>query len=381
MARTSGTRGKTGAGRLVQVVAALSTAVGGMTAFIGQAGAAEIVPTAQLSQGTVSVSGTAVRDVVAISISHTRLAVDFGADRSVDATFRMSRVHVLRVRLGGGPDGLSVVGPGVGDVPITVHGGAGNDGIGAVGTEDALLAGDAPVTIFGGDGNDDLSASVPGSAPVSVDAGRGDDVVAGGDGSIGPETISLGDGTDKFISTLDVFASPFRARNDTVEGGTGKGDTLELRGTFESETVDLSAHAGHLIVKHDSRDHIDATGVEEVTWFGFGGNDESGSGDTVTVHSLSGTGVFNFTPDFSSPADATTANNSADTLALFGTAGDDHVTVSAFDPANIDVIGLAPTIGTVLMDSHDVLQINTLDGNDVVESAGLPPNLVQLQVL
>jgi hypothetical protein len=46
-----------------------------------------------------------------------------------------------------------------------------------------------------------------------------------------------------------------------------------------------------------------------------------------------------------------------------------------------EVVGLTPAISAVHMDSNDTLQINTLDGNDTVDSAGLPPNLVQLQVL
>jgi hypothetical protein len=380
-ANTHATGGTTGVWRVARCVALATAVVGGMITFASHAVAAGTGPTAHLDQGTVTVAGTAVRNVVAISISHTRLAVDFGSNGTVDAQFRMSRVQRLSVRLGGGRDGLRVIGRGVGDIPITVRGGTGGDTVRVVGREDALLAGAAPVTIFGGDGNDNLSASVPGSARVSVDAGAGDDVVFGGHGSIGPETISLGDGNDRFVSTLDVFASPFRARSDILDGGTGKGDTLALRGTVASETVDLSANAGHLIVKHDLRDHINAAGIEAVTWFGFGGNDETGAGDTVTVHDLSGTGVLGFIPDFSSPSDATAPNNSRDTLAVFGTSGDDQITVSAFSPSNIDMIGLTPAIKSVLMDSNDVLRIDTLDGNDTVESAGLPPDLVQLQVL
>lgn len=380
-AKTNDAAGRTGVWRVARTMAVVATAVGGVAAFTGTAGAAATGPTAGLDRGTVTVTGTAVRDVVDISIGRVRLAVDFGADGTVDAQFRLSRVQRLSVRLDGGRDGLSVTGRGVGDVPITVRGGVGNDAVSVVGTDDALLASAAPVTVFGGDGNDDLSVSVPGSAPVSVDAGAGDDVVAGGDGSIGPETISLGDGNDTFVSTLDVLASPFRARSDILDGGVGKGDALELRGTFESETVDLSAHAGHVIVQHDLRDHLDAAGIEAISWSGFGGNDETGAGDTVTLHDLSGAGAISFTADFSSPSDAAAPNNSSDTLAVFGTPGDDQITVSAFDPANIDVVGLTPAVAAVLMDSHDVLAINTLDGNDTVASAGLPPNLVQLQVL
>lgn len=365
--------------RVAGTVAAVATGVvAGLTAVAGPADAAATGPTASLQQGTVAVTGTSDRNVIAISISHARLAVDFDANGTVDAQFRMAGVQRLSVRLGGGRDGLSVIGTGVGDVPITVRGGAGNDGVGVVGTEDALLAGDAPVTIFGGDGNDDLSASVPGSAPVSISAGAGDDVVSGGDGSIGPETISLGVGDDEFVSTFDVFASPFRARSDMVDAGTGK-DTLELRGTFESESVDLSADAGHLIATHDEG-RIDAVGFENATWFGFGGNDEGGFGDLVKVHDLTDTGLVSFTPDFSSPFDATAPNNSADVLAVFGTPGDDRVTVSSFG-ASVSVAGLAPAINPVLLDRQDVVQINTLDGHDTVDSSGLQPGLVQLQVL
>jgi hypothetical protein len=367
--------------RLAVTVAVMATVAGGFTAFAGPASAAT-GPTARLRQGTVTVTGTAVRDVTDVEMSHDQLTVDFGFDGTVDAKFPMSRVKALSVQGGGGDDGLGVVGTGVGDVPITISGGTGNDGAGVVGFEDALLAGAAPVTISGNDGNDNLSASVPGSAPVSIDAGAGDDVVFGGDGSIGPVTFTLGDGNDKLVSTFDVFASPFRTRDDAVDAGTGQ-DTLELRGTFESENVTLSANAGHLIVAHDQGD-IDAVGFENVTWFGFGGNDESGFGDIVTVNDLSGTGVVNFTPDFSSPFDPTAPNNSFDQLRVVGTPGDDHITVSG-SGANITVAGLVPTVTLVNLRTQDpllpdVLRIDTLDGNDTVDSSGLQPGLVQLQV-
>jgi hypothetical protein len=274
--------------RLAGSVAVMATAALGLAVLATPADAAS--PTARLRNGTVTVTGSAVRDVVDISMNHDRLTVDFGFDGSIDARFSMSRVQRLSVQLGGGNDGTSVIGTGVSDVPITINGGGGNDGIGVVGTEDPLLASEAPVTIVGNDGNDNLSASVPGSAPVDIHAGAGDDVVFGGDGSIGPETISLGDGNDKFVSTLDVFSSPFRDRSDIVDGGTGQ-DTLETRGTFASESVALSASAGHLIVTHDFGDKIDADNIEDVTWTGFGGLDETGSGDAVAVNDLTGTDV------------------------------------------------------------------------------------------
>jgi hypothetical protein len=362
--------------RLAASAAMTATIAGLLGASAAPAGAATGA-TARLQNGILTVTGTAARDVLKISMGHRQVAVDFGFDGTIDARFLMSGVRQLSVQLGDGNDGLSVIGAGVGDVPVTISGGLGNDAAGVVGTEDPLLAHSAPVTIFGGSGDDNLSASVPGTAPVSVAAGAGDDVVSGGDGSIGPETISLGGGNDKFVSTLDVFNSPFTARNDVVDGGTGK-DTLELRGTFASESLNLSADAGHMIALH-ARDRTDSVHVENVTWFGFGGNDEGGFGDDITVNDLSGTGVVNFTPDFSSPSDATAPNNSADQLRVVATPGDDHITVNSFG-ATINVSGLTPAITPVLLDANDVLRIDTLAGNDTVDSSGLPPGLVQLQV-
>jgi len=363
--------------RLAVGVAVTATIAGLLGASAAPASAAT-GPTARLQNGILTVTGTPARDVLEISMGHRQVAVDFGFDGTIDARFPMSGVRQLSVQLGDGDDGLSVIGAGVGDVPIAISGGLGNDAAGVVGTEDPLLAHTAPVSISGGSGNDNLSASVPGLAPVSIAAGAGDDVVSGGDGSIGPEKISLGAGNDKFVSTLDVFDSPFTARNDVVDGGTGK-DTLELRGTFASESLSLSADAGHLIALHDGGDRTDSVHVENVTWFGFGGNGEGGTGDDITVNDLSGTGVVNFTPDFSSPSDATAPNNSADQLRVVGTPGDDHITVDSIG-ATINVSGLAPAITPVLLDASDVLRIDTLAGNDTVDTSGLPPGLVQLQV-
>jgi hypothetical protein len=360
------------------VGAAMTAAIAGLLGASASAASAATGATARLQDGVLTVTGTAARDVLEISMGHRQVAVDFGFDGAVDARFPMSGVRQVSVQLGDGNDGISVIGAGVGDVPVTISGGPGNDGVGVVGTEDPLVARSAPVTIFGGGGDDNLSASVPGAAPVSVAGGAGDDVVSGGDSSIGPEKISLGGGNDKFVSTLDVFDSPFTARNDVVDGGTGK-DTLELRGTFASESLSLSADAGHLIALHDGRDRTDSVHVENVTWFGFGGNDEGGFGDDVTVHDLSGTGVVNFTPDFSSPSDATASNNSADQLRVVATPGDDHIAIDSLG-TNITVSGLTPAITPALLDANDVLRIDTLAGNDTVDSSGLAPGLVQLQV-
>jgi hypothetical protein len=118
---------------------------------------------------------------------------------------------------------------------------------------------------------------------------------------------------------------------------------MEVDGTFNSETVNLSANAGHLIVDDEGR--IDADDIEDVRWVGFGGTGE-GFGDQLRV---------------------------------VGTAGVDRITVSG-SGANITVAGLAPTVTPVDLDSQDTLRIDTLDGADIVDSHDLQRGLVQLQV-
>jgi hypothetical protein len=359
--------------RLAGTIALLVTAAGGFAAFATPAGAAT-GPTATLKGGTVTVTGTANRDVIAITEDANRLAVDFGSDGSIDAQFRRSEFDRVQVLAGGGDDGITVEGPGVGDVPVTINGGAGNDGGGVVGNIGDFGTGDAPVTINGNDGNDNFLTATPG--PVTVRGGAGNDLVNGGGAGVGRETVLLGDGNDRFVSDLNAFVG---ARSDIVDGGSGR-DTMEMNGAFASESVSLSADAGHLIVDHNLRDRIDTNNVEDVKWVGFGGLDETGAGDAVAVNDLSGTDVTHFMADFTDPLDNKGPNNSADQLTVRGTAGTDHVTVSG-SGANIAVAGLSPTVTAVNLNKKDVLQIETLQGRDTVDSSRLQRGLVQLQVL
>ena len=360
--------------RLVGTMALFATAAVGLGAVAGPAGAAT-GPTATLSLRTVTVTGTAARDVIAMTLDTDRLTIDFGFDGSVDVQFRRSRFDRVRMLAGGGPDGASVQGVGVGDVPITMRGQGGNDFLGVVGNIGDFGEGDLPVTMIGNDGNDDFLAGAPG--PVTIQAGAGDDSVNGGLAGTGQEAISLGDGNDRFLSSLNGFIIG-GSRNDIVDGGAGQ-DAMDMEGTFATESVGLSADSGHLIVDHDFHDRIDADNIEDVSWRGFGGLDESGSGDAIAVNDLSGTDVVRFTPDFTDPLDGPGPNNSSDTLTVRGTAGVDHITVSG-SGANVTVAGLTPLVTPVFLARDDFLLIQTLSGNDIVDSSGLQRGLVQLIV-
>ena len=358
------------AGRPARIAALLALATSGSVALAAPAVASSALG-ATLTNGTVTVTGTPARDVIAITVDALGVAVDFGSDGTVDAQFARSQVTQVQVFAGDGDDRVDVTGTGV--LPMTVNGGTGSDGIGVVGNFGETGLGDAPTTVNGDAGNDRLTAATPG--PVTVNAGSGDDRVNDGGAGVGLEKVSLGDGDDRFVSSLDDFLG---ARTDVVNGGAGR-NTMVVNGTFDSETVTLSAEAGHLIVERDLRDRIDANNVQAVKWFGFGGPGANGSGDQITVGDLSGTDVTNVTPNFSAAKDAASPNDSADVLTVSGRSTDGTITVSG-SGARITVAGLAATVTPVLLDAQDTLRIETA-GQDVVDRSGLPRGLVHFRVL
>jgi hypothetical protein len=324
-----------------------------------------------IERDVVTITGTANRDVISVRMNPTQLLVDFGFDGTVDAQIPRSRYRQVRILAGAGDDGVSVVG--TGDVPVTISGEAGNDGIGVVGVAGATGTDDAPTVLSGDDGNDNLIAATPGQ--INILAGAGNDRVDAAGPGAGAQIISLGEGDDRLRRP---FNAPAGTGRDTVDAGTGR-DTLELEGTFSTESLALSAVRGHLVIDHDARTRIVADGVEDVTYIGFGGLDEGGSGDAVAVNDLAGTGVTRFTADFSAGRGSTEPNNSADTLTVRGTPGTDHITVTG-SKTNVLVSGLTPTVAAIFLQPEDFLLIDTLEGNDTVDSSGLQRGLVQLLV-
>jgi len=117
--------------------AAMTAAIAGLLGASAAAPASAATgATARLQNGVLTITGTAARDVLGISMGHRQLAIDFGFDGTVDARFLMSRIQRVSVQLGDGNDGISVIGAGVGDVPITMSGGPGNDALnGGAGTD------------------------------------------------------------------------------------------------------------------------------------------------------------------------------------------------------------------------------------------------------
>src|SRR5690349_7336816 len=118
--------------RSAGTLAVLAGAAASLGAFTTSAGAAT-GPTATLSQGTLTITGTASRDVISLAEDARQFSIDFNNDGTIDRRFAMTGIQRVSVSMGDGDDGISLQGAGVGDVPVTINGGNGADGGGVVG--------------------------------------------------------------------------------------------------------------------------------------------------------------------------------------------------------------------------------------------------------
>jgi Ca2+-binding RTX toxin-like protein len=237
----------------------------------------------------------------------------------------------LVVNANGGNDTFSV-GNGLATlIQITVDGGAGND---------TLLGGDGNDVLIGGDGND------------FIDGNRGNDIAF----------LGVGD---------DIFQWDPGDGSDVVEGQAGL-DSLLFNGANINEKIDVSANGSRLrFVRDVASVTMDVNGVELVTFNALGG------ADTVTVNNLSGTAVTQVNVNLAGAIGGTTGDNSADTVNVQGTGGDDAITISG-NSAAVSVTGLAATVNiTTAEAANDQLVVNALAGADAVEAQGLAAGTIK----
>ena len=131
---------------------------------------------ASLSNGTLSINGTAGNDVISLVRDNNNLKL---TDNGQVRTFNRDQVRRINVTLGAGNDNFSA--NNAVTAPMTVSGGAGNDTIGGGGGDDVLR---------GEDGDDFLFGS-----------GNGADTVSGGLGL--NDWVSYGDAVGSVNVTLD----------------------------------------------------------------------------------------------------------------------------------------------------------------------------------
>jgi hypothetical protein len=160
--------------------------------------------------------------------------------------------------------------------------------------------------------------------------------------------------------------------SDTVEGQGGK-DVLDFNGSNAAEKIDVSANGSRVRLHRDVADvTMDLNGIEGLNLATLG------SADTVTVNDLTGTDLKSANVDLGAQGGG--GDGAADTVIANGTDGPDHVRVTNSGsgvlvkglPADIAITGSEP--------ANDLLQVNTLGGEDRVMVAPDVSQLIQTSV-
>jgi len=200
---------------------------------------------------------------------------------------------------------------------------------------------DLPITVHGGDGDDDLH----GGAGADLLLGdRGDDTV---DGGVGTDTELLGSGDD-------VAAWLPGEGSDAVFGQSGD-DTLLFVGSNGDEVMSLSANGDRAVfLRSPGSVRMDLDGVEQVRVNALDG------ADAITVGDLSGTDVRRADLDLSARG---ASDGKTDTVVVNGTAQADDLSVDGHD-GTVDVSGLRPETTLTGSDAFDRLELRTLGGHD-----------------
>jgi predicted lipoprotein with Yx(FWY)xxD motif len=322
------------------------TDFGGRWYAVSAAGTAVRKPTiysqrvhAKLKHGLLTVEGTEASDRIALRLKAGRpdiLQVDVGDDGSADFSFKRKHIRRIAVDARAGDDLVridEVNGVFTDTIPTTFDGGAGND---------TLSGGSGAERLLGGVGND------------TIDGNKGNDLAL------------LGAGDDTFVWDPGDGS-------DTVEGQAGN-DRMVFNGANLAEKFDLSPNGSRLkLVRDVGNVTMDTAGVERVDVNALGGT------DLVTVNDLSGTDVRSVNVDLAASLGGATGDGAVDRVVANGTNRDDAIDVSG-DSAEVKVSGLVPTVAIFHPEANDRLEVNTLDGNDTVDSAGLAARTIQLFV-
>lgn len=355
--------------------AALALAATGLVGLASTASASTTFG-AHLHHGVLTIHGTSGVDLLGVVTLPPEIAIDFGLDGTVEKRIAISRVRSIDIHTAGGNDAIHLTGTGM--IPLSIDTGAGSDFVSARGITGVDGATDAPTTITTGSGKDDVISATPGA--ITIDTGSGPDFVEAGAPGVGTESVSMGRGDDTFSSAMDPSLG---ARDDVVDAGPGA-NRMSIIGSTASESLAISGRSGHLLTQHRmlggrTAASVDATGIAHLFYTSNGGPKDGAVGDRVTVGDLTGTGLVDFTPDFSSNIEQTQPNQNRDRLVVTGTDGVDNVAVSGTE-RHITVSGLATQVTPVWLTTPDTLVIDTLGGDDTVDTSGLEEGLVRLQI-
>jgi predicted ester cyclase len=273
--------------------------------------------TARVEGGTLVLTGNGASDVLVLISNGANVAVDIGADGTIDFDVDRSTFTAISVAAGGGNDEVRTIGNLI-DEAISIDGGAGND---------TLLGSNGPDTIVGGTGNDFV------------------------DGQQGTDTALLGSGNDRF--QWDPGDG-----NDTVEGQAGT-DTLDFNGSNIAEILEVSANGARVrFTRNIANIVMDLDDVEALNVRSLGG------ADFVAVNDLTGTDLRTVDADLNAFGGG--GDLQPDTVVARGTESADSVGVSS-SAGKVVVSGLfAQTRVAGFEEANDTVDVATLGGDDTV---------------
>jgi len=272
-----------------------------------------------------------------------------------------------------------------GDDRIDVSGNAAGVAVSGLAARVTILHQDPtdPLAVDGLGGNDVISAAALAAQSIALvlDGGAGNDTLAGGpgvetlNGRDGNDTVDGNGGNDAALLGAgdDTFVWDPGDGSDTIEGEAGT-DTMRFNGANADEQVTLSANGNRLtFFRVQANVTMDTAGVELVDFNALGG------ADLVTVNDLTGTDVKAVTVDLAATLGGTAGDGQADRVVVNGTNGDDAIAVVG-DSTQVRTGGLVPGTAILHPEVRDHLEVNTLAGQDSVDSGGLAAGAIQLFV-
>jgi RTX calcium-binding nonapeptide repeat (4 copies) len=290
--------------------------------------------------------------VDATGVEHVGLNGLGGGDSSNVDDLAGTEVTQVDVDMGAGDgaaDSATVNGTANADNVKLAGGGGGSVNVTALATPVSIAHSDPSndtVTVATLGGNDTIDASnlAGGSAQLRLAGGQGADTLTG---STGDDTFVWNPGDE----------------SDTLDGNQGT-DTLEFNGSNAGERLGVAASGSHLLVTRDvAAVTQNAAGIENVDLKPIGGS------DTVSVSDLSATPVTNVSVDLAASGGG--GDGTSDDVILNGTTNADTVKVSG-DAGAVRVDGpQLPVTVTHAEQAFDHLTINSLDGADSLDAAGL----------
>lgn len=214
----------------------------------------------------------------------------------------------------------------------SLFGGEGSDKISGLGGDDVIHGNSGDDTIWGGAGNDAIFGDF------------GDDTITGG---LGDDALDGGNGNDAFIYKVGDG-------HDTIDGGAGTSDRLNVNGNNQNQTFALTSTPSGFTIEADgdSNPEITATAVEKVNIAVAGGHDavtinDRGS-DNVIITGATG----DFSVDGGNLPDIRVLNTGTLDFRFNGGTGNDHIDASGLNAAG------SPQTLNVTLDGGD--------GNDTI---------------